>query len=368
MDLEREVFGNAIRSWSIAGSITVAVWVVLSVIKVFAARRLTALSERTATELDDVAAEVVRKIRWYLILAIALRAGSVALTLPDGISRGIRQFLAIAVLLQLAVWGNAIIGYWIRRWGQKRGGTNGGSTLGAINALAKAVLWIVIGILALRNVLDYDISALLTGLGIGGIAIALAVQNILGDLFAALSIVLDKPFEVGDAIAVDTFVGTVEHVGLKTTRVRAVSGEQVIFSNADLLRSRVRNLKRLQERRALQVIGVTYSTTADVIAEIPALLRRVVEAQPQTRFDRAHFVGFGESALNFELVYFVRSPEYLVFMDTQHAVNLGILREFSGRGIDFAFPTRTIVNVGPAPQKGADAEAGAGKATDPEGA
>ncbi len=347
MSLDGDFFGNSIRSWSIAGVIAGALWLALYAIRLFVTRRLTTVSERTTGDFDDLAADLVRKIRWYLILALAVRAGSEALVLPAGVARGIRQFVAIAILLQLAVWGNAVIGFWIRKWARRRSGKEGTgeSTLGAITVLAKGVLWTVIGILALRNVFDYDISALLTGLGIGGIAIALAVQNILGDLFAALSIVLDKPFEVGDAIAVDTFSGTVEHVGLKTTRIRAVTGEQVIISNADLLKSRVRNLKRLRERRALLSLGVAYDTPPGVVAEIPGLLRAAVETQPHARFDRAHFVGFAGAALNFELVYFLQSADYLLYMDTQQTVNLHILRVLTERGISFALPATTVVTV-----------------------
>jgi small-conductance mechanosensitive channel len=316
-------------------------------LKLFGGKRLTAMAERSANHIDDAAAQLVGKTRWYFILAQAVRAGSVAVSLPLGVERGIRQFATVAMLLQLAVWGNAIIGFWISTWARRRGGTDetGASTLGAIGVLSRGILWIVIAILALRNVFGYDITALLTGLGIGGIAIALAVQNVLGDLFAALSIVLDRPFEVGDAIAVDTFTGTVEHIGLKTTRIRATTGEQVIFSNTDLLKSRVRNLKRLRERLAVLRIGVTYDTPPETVADIPGVLRAAVEAQPETRFDRAHFVGFAESALNFEMAYYVRDPNYLVFMNTQQAVNLHILRDFNERGVSFAFPARTVVTV-----------------------
>jgi small-conductance mechanosensitive channel len=307
------------------------------------ARRLAGLARRTTTELDDVATELLAKVRWYFIIAIALRAGSVALELSPVVTRSIRQFADIALLLQMAVWGNALISFWVRKWAARRGTDVGASTLNAIGIAWKGALWTLIIVLALRNVLDYDISALLTGLGIGGIAIALAVQNVLGDLFAALSIVLDRPFEVGDTIAVDSFTGTVEHVGLKSTRVRAVTGEQVIFSNADLLKSRVRNLKRMQERRVLVTLGVVYDTAPDTLAAIPSLLRLCVAEQPDARFDRAHFARFAESALEFELVYFIRSADFLTYMDTQHAVNLAILRGFAEARVAFAFPTRTIV-------------------------
>lgn len=349
MNFDGTILGNTIRNWFIAGATTIAVGLLLYALKHFVGRRLSAIAERTPNHIDDIAAKLVRKTRWYFILTQAVRAGSVILALPTGLERGIRHAAAVALLLQLAVWGNTIIGFWIETWARRRGGTDatGASTLGAIGVLARGVMWVVIAILALRNVFGYDITALLTGLGIGGIAIALAVQNVLGDLFAALSIVLDRPFEVGDSIAVDTFTGTVEHIGLKTTRIRATTGEQVIFSNADLLKSRVRNLKRLRERLALLRLGVTYDTPPELVAEIPGLLRTAVEAQPDARFDRAHFVGFAESSLNFELAYTVRDPDYLAFMNTQQGVNLHVLRLFNERGVHFAFPTRTVLTVPP---------------------
>ena len=336
---------NTIRAWSTAGLLAGAVCLLLLAVKHLLGRRLTALAKRTTTDVDDVAAELITKVRWYFILALALRSGSIALALSTQIDRAIRQVAAIAVLLQLAVWGNALIGFWLRKWAMRRGTTAGAATLNAIGFAAKGLLWAVIGVLALRNVLDYDITALLTGLGVGGIAIALAVQNVLGDLFAALSIVLDRPFEEGDTIAVDSFTGVVEHIGLKTTRIRSTGGEQVIFSNADLLRSRVRNLKRIEERRAVLTLGITYDTPAERVASVPAVLRTCVETQPLARFERAHFSRFAESWLEFEVVYLVRSPAYEAYMDTQQAVNLAVLRAFSAEGIAFAFPTRTLRTV-----------------------
>ena len=342
MLLPDSLLGNSVRAWSIAGLIAGGTGLLLYVIKHFVGRRLTTLAQRTTTDVDDIAAELVTKVRWYFIGALALRAGTVGLELPSGIEKAIPKVTAIAVLLQLAVWGTALIAYWLRKWGARRGTEAGASTLNAIGIAARGLLWSLIAVLALRNVLDYDISALLTGLGIGGIAIALAVQNVLGDLFAALSIVLDRPFEVGETIAVDTFTGVVEHIGLKTTRIRAVSGEQVIFSNADLLKSRVRNLKRLHERRAVLTLGVTYDTPPDQVEAIPGLLRGCVTGTPNTRFERAHFARFAESWLEFEVVYFVESAEYQAFMDAQQRVNLAVLRAFAAQGIAFAFPTRTI--------------------------
>jgi small-conductance mechanosensitive channel len=334
---------NSLRTWSIAGAVAGGVLLALVALRLVLGRKLAILARSTSTTVDDLAAELLGRTRWYFIIALAIRAGSAFLTLPPSVRDGIRQVAAIAILLQIAAWGNTLITYWLRAWAARRDGDPlGESTLKAIGVAAKGLLWSVIFVLALRNVLEYDITALLTGLGIGGIAIALAVQNILGDLFAALSIVLDRPFEVGDTIAVDAFSGTVEHVGLKTTRVRSVTGEQVIFSNADLLKSRVRNLKRMQERRVLQTFGITYDTPPDRVAEIPAMLQRCVDSQALTRFERAHFARFAESWLEFELAYYVKSAVFQDYMDTMQGVNLAVLRAFASEGVQFAFPTRTI--------------------------
>ena len=182
----------------------------------------------------------------------------------------------------------------------------------------------------------------MAGLGIGGVAIALATQSILGDLFASLSIVLDRPFVVGDFIVVGDLMGTVEHVGLKTTRVRSLSGEQLVFSNADLLGSRIRNFKRMAERRIVFAVGVTYQTPAAKLDQIAGVLREIATAAPGVRFDRAHLRSFDDSAITFEVVYYVLDPDYNRYMDTQQRINLAIFRQFEAEGIEFAYPTRTV--------------------------
>src|SRR5690606_7585627 len=160
--------------------------------------------------------------------------------------------------------------------------------------------------------------------------------------FGSLSIVLDKPFVIGDFIVVDGLAGTVERIGLKTTRVRALSGEQLVFSNADLLGSRIHNYKRMQERRVVFSFGVTYDTPPEKVAAIPNMVREVIEARENTRFDRAHFQKFGDSDLTFEVVYYMLVADYNLYMDTQQAINLELLRRFAADGIEFAFPTRTL--------------------------
>lgn len=201
-------------------------------------------------------------------------------------------------------------------------------------------------LVALDNV-GVNVTALVAGLGIGGIAVALAAQNVLGDLFASLAIVLDRPFVLGDSIAVDTFQGTVESIGVKTTRLRSLSGEELVFSNSDLLKGPIRNYKRMTERRVLFNVGVAYDTPRETVARIPGMLREIVESQSPVRVDRAHFKSLGDSALVFEVVYFVLTPDYSRYMDIQQAVNLAILEQFAQQQIEIAYPTQRVLITQP---------------------
>jgi len=203
------------------------------------------------------------------------------------------------------------------------------------------VAYILIVLLALQNA-DVDVTSLIAGLGIGGIAIALALQSILGDLFASLTISLDRPFIVGDFIIVGSEMGTVEYIGLKTTRVRSLSGEQLVFGNADLLSSRIRNYKRMTDRRVILAFGVVYATPPQQLELVNSIVRRAIEQQTNVRFDRCHFCKFGDSSLEFEAVYYINSPDYNIHMDTQQSVLLSMARAFADDNIDFAFPTQTL--------------------------
>jgi small-conductance mechanosensitive channel len=207
--------------------------------------------------------------------------------------------------------------------------------------VSKILLWSLVLLIILDN-LGFNITTLIASMGIGGIAIALAAQSILGELFASLSIAMDKPFVIGDFIIVDTYLGTIEKIGMRTTHIRSLGGELIIFSNTDLLRSRVRNYKRMTERRILFALGVVYGTPAAKVEAIPEMVRGIIENDDMTRFDRGHFKEYGASSLNFEFVYYVLSPEYNDFMDTQQRINLAIYAKFEAEGIDFAFPTQTV--------------------------
>src|SRR5262249_49016232 len=187
-----------------------------------------------------------------------------------------------------------------------------------------------------------NVTAVVAGLGIGGVAVALALQNVLGDLLASLAIVLDKPFVVGDSIAVGGVSGQVERVGIKTTRLRSADGEQLVISNAELLKTRIHNYRRMTERRVQLGLGIAFETAQDKLPRLPDILREIVMAEPRVRFDRAHFKGFGESALLLEVVYFVLDRDYNIYMDVQQALNLEIIRRFQVEGVVFTYPTRKL--------------------------
>ncbi len=341
--LDRVLFGNTIRAWAIAAGIALGVVIVLRAMVAIVIRRLRQLATRTRTDVDDIAVEVLSRTNALFLLFLGVWAGSRTLALDDGGQWVLRVFGVVVLVLQGAAWGKVAISSLIRRRVSQtvEADPATATTLNALGFLLQIGLWAVLLLAGLAN-LGIEIGPFLAGLGVGGIAVALALQNVLGDLFASLSIVLDKPFVIGDFIVVGDMAGKVEYVGLKTTRVRSLSGEQLIFSNSDLLSSRIKNFRRMNERRILFQVGVTYQTPRDVLARIPLMLRAAVEAQAKARLDRAHFAQFGDSALVFEVVYFVLSAEYDIYMDVQQAINLDIARQFEENSIEFAYPTRTL--------------------------
>jgi small-conductance mechanosensitive channel len=285
-----------------------------------------------------------------LLAPLALYTATQVLTLPARTEHIVGQLAIMALLLQTAIWGHYFIESWMRHTLQvkKTEDAASASTVGVLGFLARLGLWSFALLLALDN-LGFNITALLTGLGIGGVAVALAAQNILGDLFASISIALDKPFIIGDFIVVGDQMGTVEYIGLKTTRLRSLSGEQIVFSNTDLLNSRIHNYKRMMERRVLFSFGVIYQTPANLLERIPAMVREIIEQQEHTRFDRTHFKAYGDSSLDFEVVYYVLDRDYNVYMDKQQAINFALFRRFETEGIEFAYPTRTLFVHGSTP-------------------
>ncbi len=342
--LSGEWQGATMTQWAMALATLGLVYVALAVLRRLLVHRLGALAARTATHWDDLAVEFTRRTRPYFLLVIAVYAAARIVTPSPEFARVLRAIGVVLVLFQAGVWGNGLIGFGADHYSRQRAASDIGTrtTIQAIGYAGRFVLWGLLVVTALQN-FGIDVTALVTGLGIGGIAIALALQNILGDLFAALAIVLDKPFIVGDAIQVDTINGTIEHVGLKTTRIRSLSGEQVVISNADLLKSRIRNYKRMEQRRAVFDLNLAFDTSPAKVAAIPAMVRDVIESQAHTRFERSHLLSIAETGLRIENVYYVTDPDYGRYADIQHAINLELLRRLRREKIEFGFATRTMM-------------------------
>lgn len=350
--LGAEVAGNALWLWLLALAAAVLVYGALRLVQKHLLKRLRGLSERTHTIADDVLLEVLRATKRFFVAVLAILLVSPLLELTGTAADMRRWLVVIALTVQVGLWGQRAVTVWLEIQRERLLESDPGAvnTLQGLSYLFRLALWAAVVLLMLDN-LGYNVSALLAGLGIGGIAVALALQNVLGDLFASLSITLDKPFVTGDFIIVGDLLGTVSHVGLKTTRVTSLSGEQLVFSNSDLLASRIRNYKRMQERRVVFSFGVLYQTAVRELEVIPALVRRAVDDTENTRFDRAHFKEFGDSAYVFEVVYYVLQPDYNLYMDCQQRINLELCRTFEERGIEFAYPTRTLhvaADTGPA--------------------
>ena len=337
------MLGNTGEAWLRAIGIALLIGVGIRFVFWRIVIRVEKWSRATETQVDDLVVATLKKTKLFFILMAAIWGGSLALSLPDEARSVLWTLMRVVGIVQAAVWSNAAAAHALATYRERLTAENPGAATGmtALGVVVRVALWCVFLLLLLQN-MGIQVTALITGLGIGGIAIALAVQNVLGDLLASLSIIFDRPFEVGDFVIVDDLMGTVENVGLKTTRMQSITGEQLVFNNSDLLNSRIRNYKRMRERRILFNVGVVYGTPKDTLLEIPDLVRSAVESQPDTRFDRCHMKEFGDSALVFEAVYFMLVPEYLAFMDVQQAINLELYEEFDRRGIDFAFPTQTI--------------------------
>ena len=278
------------------------------------------------------------------------------MSFPPRLERWLTVALVLLLWMQLALWAMAAVRFAIDLRRQRSSGPDTllKSSMEVIVFAAGLLIWGVAGLLALDN-LGVEIRPLLAGLGIGGIALALAVQTVLADLLASLSIALDKPFGLGDFLTVDDCQGTVEHIGVKSTRLRSINGEQIIISNGDLLKARVRNYGRLTERRALMVLPVHYETPVATLAAVPRALREIIEATPEVRFERCHLLRCTETALEFEAVFFVTRPEYKAYADAQQTINLRILERFRAMEVSFIATAPRSVRLHPPLTPAADA-------------
>jgi small-conductance mechanosensitive channel len=348
-----------LTQWLGLAVLSILLWTVLRFVLRQAIKHFQNVARHTASHWDDLFASMLQRTSGLLIFVVAFYASAFLVGATAETRMIFYKGVVIGLFFQAAIWGNQVVEYLLRRYLMKRNHVESSenfdiSAYSAINITGKFLLWTLLFLLLLDN-LGINITALVTGLGIGGIAIALAVQNILGDIFASLSIVLDRPFEVGDFIVVGEKAGTVENIGLKTSRIKSLSGEQLVFPNKTLIETEIRNFKRMQTRRIVFGFGVVYNTPREKLKRIPEIVKDIIENTKDVSFDRAHFTKFAESSLDFEVVYIVQTPEYNTYMDTQQHINLALFERFADEGIEFAFPTRTVIIQSTSPEPLSDA-------------
>ena len=346
-----ELFSYEDKAYRVAGlTYAVTTFVLVFLFLLFVRRKLRRWWVRVLTRFDGVSKSAARDLGLTLInntstlvlLLIAFWAGSFFLP-PDWLNENRNGLLTLAIYLQLAIYGTNWLSRSLDRTKARmlKEDPSSVTAYGLLSFFGRFVIWVVFITLALLA-MGFEITPLIAGLGVGGIAVAFALQNILADVFNSVAIVLDKPFAVGDFVVVGDTMGVVENIGIKTTRIRSLGGEQISVSNSDLLGSRIQNYKRMEERRVVFHLGVTYQTPADKLRAIPEIVREAIEAQESVRFDRAHFQTYGDFALIFECVYYVLTNDYNIYMDIQQAVNLIIYERFGQEGLEFAYPTQTL--------------------------
>ncbi|MFZ6646776.1 mechanosensitive ion channel family protein [Undibacterium sp. TJN25] len=348
--LARPIMNIPVASWLIAFTAMIVSYIAMQfVLSYFRSRlkknRQGQAADSNAYHVRDVLLEILGGTSKLALAVTSLLIGVALLDLPERWGDKIHNLWFLAFGLQLALWINKAIAIAARRYFLSITPAAGESATTVSQTLTvwglQALLWIVFFLAMLANV-GVNITAFVASLGIGGVAIALAVQNILGDLFASLSIAMDKPFEVGDAINVDGKSGTVEHVGLKTTRIRADSGEQIVIANSALLKTTILNYKRMQNRRIQFELVISFDNPPDLAEKIPALIRKIIEAQPSVRFDRAHFKNFTPHSMHFDIVYFMVTADYMLYMDTQQRINIALLKELGKLGVSFTPPIQSM--------------------------
>ena len=345
--LGRVYFGNPLADWLLAASAFLVCFFVLPSIRLFVvARSRKWVGLETPVWINLVLLLLTRTRRWFLVV-VALYVAERFLALPQRVEDVSTALIVLTFWMQAALWGVAAVEFTLKQRQDRMiaaGELKQSGSMSVLLFVARVAIFALAVLLALDN-LGVNITALVAGLGIGGIAIALAVQTVLGDLLASLSITLDKPFRVGDLLRVDEIEGIVEFIGVRSTRLRSVSGEQIIIANADLLKTRIRNLGRMPERRVLFQLGVVYETSPAKLDAVSDVVRRAVESIQGTRFEYCAFRTFGESSLNFEVMYFVPGWDHAPFrfIKINDEVNRAIHAAFAAEGIIFAYPTRSVI-------------------------
>ncbi len=343
---DKEYFGNSVLNYFIFLGVLIACIVVIRIVGRMITKGIAVRRAKAGSAYGEM---LISAVKHYL-LPIAYFAAFYfcinLLTLNDTLTKAVAVVSTLFGIVMGAIFLSSLMVYFFGKM-QRGKDESGALAVKWMTIIAKILIWAIALILFLDNI-GVKITSLVTGLGIGGIAIAFAAQSVLTDIFCFFTIFFDKPFELGDFIIAGEQMGTVEHIGVKTTRLRALNGEQLIFSNADLTSSRIRNYKSMQQRRVVFTLGVTYDTPYDKLREIPDLLKRIIESVEGVLFGRAHFSAYGAYSLSFEVVYYVLSSDYDQYMDLNQQINFKIKEEFERLGVEFAFPTQSIQLSSPA--------------------
>jgi len=342
--LNWRILGNSLFDYSIALFIFGAILLVLRFFKSVVISKIQKAAKETKTKFDDLIIEFINSISWFFYVFLALYISLKFIKLSQGLEKVLFYALIIIFAYYITKGFQALIDYGLKEVIKKKIAEDKGFDPSLIDFLAKilkGVLWGVAVIVVLQN-LGYNVTALVAGLGIGGIAVAFALQNILADIFSSFSIYLDKPFQTGDFIVVGDKMGTVKKIGIKSTRIQTLQGEELVISNKELTETQVHNYKRMEKRRAVFSLGVIYETPTEKLKRVPQIIKEIIEKVELAEIDRVHFKEFGDFSLNFEVVYYVKSSSYYDYMDTQQEINFAIKERFEKEGIEMAYPTQTI--------------------------
>jgi len=349
LSLDLNFLSNPVHMWLFVAGIATVIFITTIIIRTFALLKLREKALASSSNWQAVAYAVFDRLSLLFVLIISLYIGSFLLTLPEQTASSLSSIVSVIFVVQAALISDSLVKLFVRRQMEK---TDDGSrdirnAISLIQFLARTAVWSLACLMILDN-LGIDVTALIAGIGIGGIAIALAAQRILSDLFASLAIILDKPFEVGDYIIFGEESGEVERIGIKTTRLRRLSGEELVCPNSEILASRIRNMKRMKERRTAFQLGLVYETSHEQLVRVPDILEEIVSGEEMARFSRAHFTTYGDFSLIFEIVFHVLSPNYVDYLNVQQSIYFKIFERFETEGLSFAYPTKTVIMSPPA--------------------
>ncbi|MEA3463495.1 MAG: mechanosensitive ion channel family protein [Patescibacteria group bacterium] len=339
--LQIEIFGNTAFVWLKTAAVFFIALLILKLFQSILIARLKKVFAKTKTKLDDLIINVIDAIYWPFYVFAATYFAIQFIAVPEIISKWSFYVFMIVVVYYAIKFLSELIDFGAKMIIEKKEDQQSEGIIRLLSSAAKIALWAGAAVLVMAN-MGYNVTSLITGLGIGGIAIALALQNILGDLFSSLAIYFDKPFKVGDFIVFGDKMGGVKKIGIKTTRIQTPQGEELVVANSELTKSQIRNFGVMEKRRNLQHIGVIYGTPFEKLKRIPDMIKEIIKAQDKAEYSRVHFKSFGDSSLVFEVVYYVLSGDYVEFMDMQENINLAIVEKFNQENIEIAFPTQTV--------------------------